>query len=110
MSSTATAAANSRLTDDINWVFWSPYWYDNQHIIYTAADHSNPTMRPNYDLYWMNIDTGKKVRLTFAPGADVLPVFSPDRRRLWISTRDGRSPAQPVHRGFCAAEGVTLKG
>jgi hypothetical protein len=30
------------------------------------------------DLYWMNIETGKKVRLTFAPGADVLPVFSPD--------------------------------
>ncbi len=83
------------LTDDENWVFWAPYWYDNRHIIYTAADHSNPLQRPNYDLYWMDIDTGKKVRLTFAPGADVLPVFSPDRRRvMWTSTRDGRSPAQ----------------
>src|SRR5262249_58977446 len=37
----------------------------------------------------------RKVRLTHAPGADVLPVFSPDGRQLmWTSTRDGRQPAQ----------------
>jgi TolB protein len=84
------------LTDDENWVFWAPYWYkDNKHIIYTAADHTNKLVRPNYDLYWMNIDTGAKVRLTFAPGADVLPVFSPDYMKLmWTSNRDGRSPTQ----------------
>jgi Tol biopolymer transport system component len=84
------------LTDDSNWVFWAPFWYkDSRHIIYTAADHSDPTMRPNYDLYWADIDAepgksvrGKAVRLTFAPGADVLPVFSPDYRRvMWTSTR-----------------------
>jgi Tol biopolymer transport system component len=84
------------LTDNLDWVYWAPYWYpDGKHIVYTAADHSNPLMRPNYDLWWMNLETGKKVRLTFAPGADVLPVFSPDGRRLmWTSTRDGRQPAQ----------------
>jgi Tol biopolymer transport system component len=43
----------------------------------------------------MNVDTGKKVRLTYAPGTDVLPVFSPDGARLmWTSTRDGRRPSQ----------------
>jgi Tol biopolymer transport system component len=48
-----------------------------------------------YDLYWMDIDTGKKERLTFAPGADVLPVFSPDYKKLmWTSTRDGMQPSQ----------------
>lgn len=84
------------LTDDENWVFWAPYWYkDGKHIIYTAADHSNPAARPNYDLYWMNIETGKKTRLTFAPGADVLPVFSPDYQKvMWTSSRDGRQPPQ----------------
>ena len=47
-----------------------PFWYkDSKHIIYAGADHSNPTVRPNYDLYWMDVDTGKKVRLTYAPGA-----------------------------------------
>jgi Tol biopolymer transport system component len=132
------------LTDDLNWVQWAPYWYkDGKHIIYTAADHSNPAMRPNYDLYWMRLpderkslnyspkkdlwcslcpkngtfssystDSGaipypfrtafaeaekmpKAVRITFAPGADVLPVFSPDYKQLmWTSTRDGRQSAQ----------------
>ena len=66
-----------------------------KHIIYTAADHSNELVRPNYDLYWMNLETGKTTRLTFAPGADVLPVFSPDYTKvMWTSSRDGRSPTQ----------------
>jgi Tol biopolymer transport system component len=85
-----------RALTDTNGVNWGPYWYkDGTHIIYSAADHSDPTQRPNYDLWWLNIKTGKKVRITFAPGADVLPVFSPDYKQLmWTSTRDGRQPAQ----------------
>ena len=92
----ADGTGERALTDDLNWVCWAPYWYkDGKHIVFTAADHSDPLKRPNYDLYWMNIDTGKKVRLTHAPGADVLPVFSPDGTKLlWTSTRDGRRPAQ----------------
>ena len=77
------------LTNDDNWVYWAPYWYrDGKKIIYTAADHSDPTMRPNYDLYWLDLETNKTTRLTYAPVADVLPVFSPDYRRvMWTSTR-----------------------
>jgi Tol biopolymer transport system component len=82
------------LTDDLNWVFWAPYWYkDGKHIIYTAANHAVKG-RPNYDLWWMNVDTGKKVRITYHESADVLPVFSPDGTKLmWTSTRspDGSS-------------------
>ena len=37
----------------------------------------------------------KPVRITFAPGQDVLPVFSPDSTKvMWTSSRDGRSPTQ----------------
>lgn len=84
------------LTADDKWVYWAPYWYkDGKHIIYTAADHSNELARPNYDLYWLNIETGKSTRITHAPGQDVLPVFSPDCTKLmWTSSRDGRSPTQ----------------
>jgi Tol biopolymer transport system component len=84
------------LTDDLNWVNWGPYWYkDSKHIDYAGADHGNPTVRPNYDLYWMNVDTGKKVRLTYHPAADVLPVFSPDGKKLmWTSTRGGGHASQ----------------
>jgi TolB protein len=84
------------LTTDDKWVYWAPYWFkDGKHIIYTAADHSNELARPNYDLFWMNLDTGKVARITHAPGQDVLPVFSPDYKKvMWTSSRDGRSPTQ----------------
>jgi TolB protein len=102
----ADGTGERALTDDLNWVFWAPYWYkDGKHIVYTAADHSRPDVRPNYDLWWMNVDTGKKTRLTWFPGADVLPVFSPDGSMLmWTSTRpDGRS-AQLFLADFTAPE------
>lgn len=85
----ADGSGEKALTDNLDWVYWAPYWYkDGQHIVYTAADHSNPLQRPNYDLYWMNLSTGKTVRLTSSPSADVLPVFSPDGTKImWTSTR-----------------------
>lgn len=84
------------ITANDTWVYWAPFWAkDGKHLIYTAADHGNPTARPNYDLYWVHIDTKKTTRLTHAPGQDVLPVFSPDMTKvMWTSSRDGRSPTQ----------------
>ena len=92
----ADGTGEKALTSNDKWVYWAPYWYkDGKHIIYTAADHSDETARPNYDLYWMNVETGKTTRITHAPGQDVLPVFSPDGTKLmWTSSRDGRSPTQ----------------
>src|SRR5262249_33772831 len=86
----ADGTGEKLLTDNDKWVYWAPYWYkDGRHIIYTAADHSDPSARPNYDLFWMDIETGKSTRLTYAPGQDVLPVFSPDYQKvMWASSRD----------------------
>ena len=77
-------------------VNWGPYWHPKEPwIIWAGADHSNPQRRPNYDL-WMapyrvregRFELGRRVRITNHPAADVLPVFSPDGRRLmWTSTR-----------------------
>jgi Tol biopolymer transport system component len=91
-----TDGTGERALTDTNGVNWGPFWYkDSKHVVYAAADHSNPAIRPNYDLWWMNVDTGAKVRLTYAPGADILPAFSPDGKKLmWTSTRDGHQPAQ----------------
>ena len=84
------------LTTNDKWIYWAPFWWkDSRHIIYTAADHSDETARPNYDLYWMDTMTGKTTRITFAPGADVLPVFSPDYKKvMWTRPADARSPSQ----------------
>ncbi|HMP03731.1 MAG TPA: biopolymer transporter Tol [Gemmatales bacterium] len=88
---------DTQLTDTEG-VNWGPYWHpDGEHIIYSGADHSNPLARPNYDLYVMHLATRRTHRVTFAPGADVLPVFSPDGKKLmWTSTRDGRMPGAQV--------------
>ena len=103
----ADGTGETALTDDDKWVYWAPYWHaDGRHIIYTAADHGDETKRPNYDLYWMDTATKKTTRLTFAPGQDVLPVFSPDCKRvMWTSSRDGRSPTQLYIADFAAPAG-----
>lgn len=85
---------------DINGVNWAPYWHPTEPwIIWTGADHSDPTKRPNYDLWMLayEIDAGGRlrgvgepIRVTDNPAADVLPVFSPDGSRLmWTA---GRTP------------------
>jgi Tol biopolymer transport system component len=106
----ADGTGERALTDDPDWVQWGPYWYrDSRHIVYAGADHA-VAGRPNYDLYWMDTaqDTPprRRVRLTYAPGADVLPVFSPDYKKiLWTSTRDGRQPSQLYIADFLAPKG-----
>lgn len=85
-----------------NGVNWGPYWHPSKpYIIWSGADHSDPTARPNYDLWLMKYKVedgkfiaGEKTRITDSVAADVLPVFSPDGRQLmWTSTRtvDGTS-------------------
>lgn len=84
------------LTDNPG-VNWCPYWHsDGRHIVYAFADYSNPSVRPNFDLYLMDIDTRNTSRLTHSPAADVLPVFSPDGKKLmWTSARrDGSKDSQ----------------
>jgi TolB protein len=88
---------DERQLTQIDGVAWAPFWHpDGKHIVYTSAVHK-PNQRPNYDLYWMNVETGKTTRLTFAPGQDVLPVFSPDGKKLmWTSNRDGLMPGTQI--------------
>lgn len=90
------------LTDNVG-VNWAPYWHPHEpFIIWTGADHSNPNARPNYDLWLMrfretptSIVAEKTWRITDNPGADVLPVFSPDGKHLmWTSTRTADHSSQ----------------
>jgi TolB protein len=89
-------------------VRWAPYWHPTKPwLIWTGADHSDPTKRPNYDLWLARYEAdgetlrfGEPLRLTDHPGADVLPVFSPDGTRLlWTASRDdsgGRRPSSQL--------------
>ena len=86
---------DTSLTDNVG-VNWAPYWHPTQpYIIWTGADHSDPSARPNYDLWLMRYEErdgrivpGRTWRVTDHAAADVLPVFSPDGRQLmWTSNR-----------------------
>jgi Tol biopolymer transport system component len=92
---------DTALTDNEG-VNWAPYWHPTKPwIIWTGADHSNPRARPNYDLWLLRYEAGetirpigKPLRITDHTSADVLPVFSPDGKKLmWTSNRtdDGES-------------------
>jgi TolB protein len=91
------------LTDNVG-VNWAPYWHPTRpYIIWTGADHSDPTRRPNYDLWLMRYElrdgklarVGELERITDHPTADVLPVFSPDGKRLmWTSNRGSDHTSQ----------------
>ena len=90
------------LTDNMG-VNWAPYWHPTEpYIVWTGADHSNPTARPNYDLWLMRyeendgqIEPGPITRLTDHPSADVLPVFSNDGKRLmWTASRGDGGTSQ----------------
>jgi Tol biopolymer transport system component len=86
-------------------VRWAPYWHPTKPwLIWTGADHSDPTKRPNYDLWIARYDEqaargdaagrpfscGAPVRITDQEGADVLPAFSPDGSLLmWTASRGG---------------------
>jgi Tol biopolymer transport system component len=88
-SGTITGLKDERqlTTDDA--VSWGPYWHPNSRVIaYATSIHGHD----NYEIYLMNVDSGKRCRITFTPGFDGLPTFNQDGRYLlWTSkrTRDG---------------------
>jgi Tol biopolymer transport system component len=93
---------DTALTDNVG-VNWAPYWHPTEPwIIWTGADHSDPKAKPNYDLWLMkhsvkddHVAAGPITRITDHPAADVLPVFSPDGKRLmWTSNRTADHSSQ----------------
>lgn len=91
------------LTSDEH-VNWGPFWHpDGQHVVYATSKHGHT----NYELYLMRRDGSRKTRLTFAPGADVLPVFSADGKYLmWTSNRTSDRTRQVFLARFRLANGT----
>jgi Tol biopolymer transport system component len=92
-----------QLTENLNTVNWGPYFHPSgKYIIWAAADYSGDPRAASFDLYTMDVehdDTsfkgGKVVQVTFHKKADVLPVFSPDGKKLmWTSSRTADASSQ----------------
>ncbi len=91
-----------QLTNNLNQVNWCPYFHPNgKSIIWSGADYSRGPRGASFNLFRMEIEStdktfkgGKVTQITHHKKADVLPVFSPDGKKLmWTSTRtkDGTS-------------------
>lgn len=91
-----------QLTNNLNQVNWCPFFHPSgKYLIWSGADYSRGPRSAHFNLYTMEIEStdtefkgGKVTQITFSDKADVLPVFSPDgKRMMWTSTRtdDGSS-------------------
>ena len=100
-----TALANEQpITSDVN-VNWGPYWTpDAKHILYA----SSKVAHTNYEIFIRRAapdrpapsdgaGTRAESRITFSPGADVLPVVSPDGKYLLWSSKRGDDPTTQVY-------------
>jgi TolB protein len=84
-------------------VNWAPFWHpSNQYIVYGSSEAGHN----NYELFAIEVPrdellagrdpkTLRNKRLTFAPGADILPAFNRDGTKLmWTSQRGGTIEGQ----------------
>jgi Tol biopolymer transport system component len=91
-----------QLTKNLNEVNWCPYFHPSgKYLVWSGADYSRGPRSAHFNLFTMDLEItpdsfkgGKVTQITFSDKADVLPVFSPDGKKLmWTSTRseDGSS-------------------
>lgn len=87
-----TDGSDKKQITDFKCMSWAPYYHpSNKYVVFTA----NKLGFDNFELFIADVQ-GKKepVRVTFTPGFDGLPVFTPDGKSLsWTSNRtnDGSS-------------------
>ncbi len=91
-----------QLTKNLGQVNWCPYFHPSgKYIVWSGADYSKGPRSAHFQLFTMEIEStattfkgGKITQITTHKKADVLPVFSPDGKKImWTSTRtkDGSS-------------------
>jgi Tol biopolymer transport system component len=99
----ADGTGERQLTRDSDVVNWAPYWLPGgRSVVFTTSIHGHR----NYEVYLLNIETGRHRRVTFSHRFDGLPVISPDgRRMMWTSQRGPSGRSQVFLADFHTPEG-----
>jgi Tol biopolymer transport system component len=72
---------------------WAPFPApDGKHFAFVKI--LTDTARPNWEVFMMNIETGKQTRLTYNPGFDGFPSISPDGKLLAFSSGRDAKPGE----------------
>ncbi|MDB5339478.1 MAG: domain protein beta Propeller [Planctomycetaceae bacterium] len=91
------------LTKNLDQVNWCPYFHPSgKYLIWSGADYSKGPATAKFHLFTMELTypegklTGGNVtQITDSPIMDVLPVFSPDgKKMMWTSTRSADKSSQ----------------
>lgn len=92
-----------QLTNNLDQVNWCPYFHPSgKYLIWSGADYSKGPATAKFHLFTMELTypegklTGGKItQITDSDVSDVLPVFSPDGKKLlWTATRTGDKSSQ----------------
>ncbi len=85
-----------QLTNNLKQVNWCPYFHPTgKYLIWAGADYSQGPRGANFDLFTLDLElgadtvkAGEVTRITEHAKTDILPVFSPDGKKLmWTSSR-----------------------
>ena len=72
---------------------WAPFPApDGKHFAFVKI--LNDTPRPNWEVFMMNIETGKQTRMTYSPGFDGFPSISPDGKLMAFSSGRDAKPGE----------------
>lgn len=72
--------------------FSNPSWTpDGKYILYTSMEGTDPTGRPNEDIWMMKADGTDKQQLTTNGSADRFPLMSPDGDEIYFLSNRGES-------------------
>jgi TolB protein len=80
-------------------VNWAPFWHPSGRYLIYGTSEMTPQTHANYEVFAVEADPEKPIaerrrrRITFANGADVLPVFNSDGS--WMMWTAQRGPAAP---------------
>lgn len=84
---------NQKKLTSLGAMSWAPYYHPSgDYLIFTTNKHGFA----NFELYMISVD-GKSgpVRVTYTPGFDGLPVFTPDGNKLsWTTNRTSEKQSQ----------------
>lgn len=86
--------SNKKQVTDNNAANLAPFFHpDGRRIIFTS-NMGDPKGR-EWDLYLVDIETGKVERVTYQPGFDSFPMFTRDGKKLvWASNRNAGKPGE----------------
>jgi Tol biopolymer transport system component len=73
---------------------WSPYPAPDGHHCVFAKVFPGPGGRPNFEIVWLDMETGDETRLTDDPAFDGFPTLSADGRTLLYSSSRGPPPGE----------------